>query len=129
MPWPRSGPRIADVTNTAIDLSHHSRKTGGAEVTVEDGRGAIALLNAVRSARVLNTMTEDDATKAGIEGHRSYFKLANGKIESGPAVRNGRVVSPSIHRSRQRDPGRPISMAATRSASSRHGNGRTRSTA
>ena len=34
---------IADATNTAIDLAHHSRKTGGAEVTVEDGRGAVAL--------------------------------------------------------------------------------------
>ena len=32
---------IADVTNTAIDLAHHTRKTGGAEVTVEDGRGAV----------------------------------------------------------------------------------------
>ena len=42
---------IADATNTAIDLAHHSRKTGGAEVTMEDGRGAVVLLNAVRSAR------------------------------------------------------------------------------
>ena len=57
---------IADVTNTAIDLAHHTRKTGGAEVTVEDGRGAVALLNAVRSARVLNMMTEDEAAKAGV---------------------------------------------------------------
>jgi AAA domain len=73
--------RIADVTSTAIDLSHHSRKTGGHEVTVEDGRGAIALLNAVRSARVLNTMTEDEASRAGVvNGRRSYFKLANGKL-------------------------------------------------
>ena len=47
---------IADATNTAIDLAHHSRKTGGAEVTVEDGRGAVVLLNAVRSARVLSAI-------------------------------------------------------------------------
>ena len=63
---------IADVTNTAIDLAHHTRKTGGAEVTVEDGRGAVALLNAVRPARVLNVMTEDEAAKAGVtDGRRS----------------------------------------------------------
>ena len=71
---------IADITNTAIDLAHHTRKTGGAEVTVEDGRGASALLNAVRPARVLNVMTEDEATKAGIvDGRRRYFKVADGK--------------------------------------------------
>ena len=33
---------------------------------MEDGRGAVALLNAVRPARVLNVMTEDEAAKAGV---------------------------------------------------------------
>jgi AAA domain len=75
---------IADATNTAIDLAHHSRKTGGAEVTVEDGRGAVALINACRSARVLNTMTDDEAAKAGVTGHHSYFKLTNGKLNLAP---------------------------------------------
>ena len=71
---------IADITNTAIDLAHHTRKTGGAEVTVEDGRGAVALLNAVRPARVINVMTEDEALKAGIvDGRRRYFKVTDGK--------------------------------------------------
>ena len=71
---------IADITDTAIDLAHHTRKTGGAEVTVEDGRGAVALLNAVRPARVLNVMTEDEALKAGIvDGRRRYFKVTDGK--------------------------------------------------
>ena len=51
---------------------------------MEDGRGAVALLNAVRSARVLNTMTADEATKAGVAGHRSYFKLVNGKQNLAP---------------------------------------------
>jgi hypothetical protein len=71
---------IADITNTAIDLAHHTRKTGGAEVTVEDGRGAVALLNAVRPARVLNVMTEEEATKAGIsDGRKRYFRITDGK--------------------------------------------------
>jgi hypothetical protein len=71
---------IADVTNTAIDLAHHTRKTGGAEVTVEDGRGAVALLNAVRPARVLNIMTEDEAIKGGVvDGRRRYFRVTDGK--------------------------------------------------
>lgn len=71
--------KIADQTNCAIELVHHSRKTGGAEVTVEDGRGAGALLAAVRSARVLNPMTEDEAVKAGVENRRLHFRVENGK--------------------------------------------------
>ena len=71
---------IADVTNIALDLGHHTRKTGGAEVTVEDGRGAVALLNAVRPARVLNMMTEDEAAKAGVtDGRKRYFRVTDGK--------------------------------------------------
>jgi hypothetical protein len=71
--------KIADQTNCAIELVHHSRKTFGAEVSVEDGRGAGALLAAVRSARVLNAMTEDEAAKAGVEHRRLHFRVENGK--------------------------------------------------
>jgi hypothetical protein len=76
--------RIAKITNCAIDLVHHTRKTNGAEVTVEDGRGASALIAAVRSARVLNGMTEGEANKGGVVGHRSYFKAENGKANLAP---------------------------------------------
>jgi hypothetical protein len=62
-----------------IELVHHARKTGGAEITVDDGRGGSALLAKVRSARVLNGMTESEATKVGIEKRRSIFRVENGK--------------------------------------------------
>ena len=75
---------IADETNTAIELIHHTKKTGGADATVEDGRGAVALLAAVRSAQVLNKMTPDEGTKAGVENHRQYFKVENGKANLAP---------------------------------------------
>ncbi len=58
-------PHIVEETGCAIDLNHHARKMGGGEVTVEDGRGASALLAAVRSARSVNTMTRDEADTAG----------------------------------------------------------------
>jgi hypothetical protein len=76
--------KIADETDTAIELIHHTRKTGGAEATVEDGRGAVAVLAAVRSAQVLNKMTPDEGTKAGVENHREYFKVENGKANLAP---------------------------------------------
>ena len=71
--------RIAGETNCAIELVHHSRKTNGAEVTVEDSRGGGALINATRSTRTLNVMTEQEAEKAGVERRRSYFRVDNGK--------------------------------------------------
>jgi len=71
--------KIADETDAAIELIHHTRKTGGAEATVEDGRGAVAVLAAVRSAQVLNKMTPDEGVKAGVENYREYFKVENGK--------------------------------------------------
>ena len=75
---------IADVTNCAVELVHHTRKTGGAEVTVEDGRGAGSLIAAVRSAEVLNRMTPDEAKRAGVENHREYFNRENGKANMSP---------------------------------------------
>lgn len=70
---------IADETECAIELVHHVRKTGGADVTVEDGRGAVALLAAARSARVLNAMSTDQADQAGVSPARSFFRVDNGK--------------------------------------------------
>jgi hypothetical protein len=76
---------IADVTGCAVELVHHSRKTGGTEITVEDGRGGSALLAKARSARVLNGMSEDEAARAGVEKRRAFFRVDNGKANLSPA--------------------------------------------
>lgn len=76
--------KIADDTGCAVELVHHVRKTNGAEVTVEDGRGASALLSAARSARVLNVMTEDEGARAGVEHRRLHFRVDNGKSNLAP---------------------------------------------
>lgn len=77
---------LADQTNIAIDLVSHTRKAnfGQAETTVEDGRGASALLAGVRSARVLNVMSEQQAAEWGIEERRLYFRVDNGKANLSP---------------------------------------------
>lgn len=77
---------IADVTGCAIELVHHARKTGGAEITVDDGRGGSALLAKVRSARTLNGMTKEEAARAGVENWRAYFRVQNGKANLSPPV-------------------------------------------
>ncbi len=75
---------IADVTNCAVNLVHHSRKLNGEEVTVESGRGASALLAACRSARTLNQMTKDEAAQLNVENHRLYFRVDDGKSNLQP---------------------------------------------
>ena len=77
---------IADACNCSIELSHHSRKTGGNEVTIEDMRGAVALVNAARSARVLNKMTKEEAKNAFLEEATAwrYFRIDNGKANMAP---------------------------------------------
>jgi hypothetical protein len=64
----------------AVDLAHHVRKGGSRDGhTIEDARGASALINSCRSVRVLNTMTKEEGEKAGVERHRSSFRIDNGK--------------------------------------------------
>lgn len=78
--------KIADVTNCAIEVVHHVRKSDGRDVTVEDSRGAVSLLAAARSARVLNRMSEEQATAARLPpaDRHSYFSVARGKANLSP---------------------------------------------
>jgi hypothetical protein len=78
----------AGKTNTAGEVFHHpgKPKPGQAETVVEDGRGASAILWAVRSARVLNFMTPADAEKLGMsdEERKVHIRIANGKANMAP---------------------------------------------
>jgi hypothetical protein len=71
--------KIADKTDSAIELIHHVRKLGGAEVTTESGRGAISFSDACRSVRVLNQMSENEQEQAGVECRKSFFRLGTDK--------------------------------------------------
>jgi AAA domain len=78
----------AGKTNAAGEIFHHpgKPKPGQAETAVEDGRGASAILWAVRSARVLNFMTPDEAARLGMsdDERKLYIRIANGKANMGP---------------------------------------------
>jgi hypothetical protein len=79
---------IATSTNSAGEIFHHpgKPKPGQAETTVEDARGASAIIWAVRSARVFNFMTPEEATKLGIseDNRRRHIRIANGKANMCP---------------------------------------------
>lgn len=68
--------KMADFCNMAIEIVHHTRKIqqGSTEVNVEDSRGGVALIGAVRSARALNRMTKAEGESLGIN-HIDYFKI------------------------------------------------------
>lgn len=69
---------IADKTDCAVILSHHTRKTNGLGASIEDSRGASALNYAARTRRAINTMTAAEAKAAGFadndRSRLSYFK-------------------------------------------------------
>jgi hypothetical protein len=76
--------RIANDTNCAIELAHHTRKkvSGQEDYTTADARGATAIIDAVRSARTLNGLNDGDAKRLGIDDdleRLSYFRVDKGK--------------------------------------------------
>jgi hypothetical protein len=93
---------IADVTGCDIELVHHTRKTGGAEITTEDGRGGSALLAKARSGR-------GDQPNVGKRGRPGWRRMPpqllprrQGQSQHGASLRSGRLVSPRFGRPAQR---------------------------
>lgn len=86
--------RLADRTNSAVEIVHHVRKpsTAQAETDVNDARGASALIGGVRSARVLNVMSEDIAGAAGVPSdlRLRHFSVADGKANMSPRAADAR---------------------------------------
>jgi hypothetical protein len=75
----------------AIHLWHHTRKAGGEQVTIESARGAIAFIDACRSARIMQTMTVKEyetILKAQpalqLKPPGFYFRAFNGKRNFAP---------------------------------------------
>lgn len=78
--------RLADETNTAWGLVHHTRKTNGEEVNIESVRGAGSLISAARAARVINKVSPDMAAQLGIPPHdaKGLFRVDDGKANLAP---------------------------------------------
>jgi RecA-family ATPase len=87
---------IAIACDCAIELSHHTRKPAsgenGKEFTSDDGRGSGSTRAAVRGSRVLNCMSRQEASNAGIgEEERPFFiRLDKGKANYLPPAQKAR---------------------------------------
>lgn len=79
--------RVAKAANCVIILVHHTSKAGSADVTAMSARGAVALINAVRSALVINRMDDDEANRLGIplDERRRYVRVQDDKHNRAPA--------------------------------------------
>ena len=80
------------------------------DFTVDDARGAVALIGAVRSARVLNPMSAEDAERAEIEplDRRSYFRVDDGKSNMAPPVEKAtwrRLIGVPLDNGTESEPG------------------------
>jgi hypothetical protein len=79
--------RVAGRGNCAVHLVHHTRKMGdAAEVTTESSRGGSSQTDACRVVRTVNRMTKQEATDAGVDNPRSYFRTYNDKANFAPPV-------------------------------------------
>ncbi|MBW8296180.1 AAA family ATPase [Sphingopyxis sp.] len=79
--------RVARDANCSIVLVHHASKNGSSEVTAQSSRGASALVNAARSALVVNRMDETEAQRLGImaDDRRRYIRVQDDKANRAPA--------------------------------------------
>ena len=93
---------IAEAANCAVHLWHHTRKTGGGEVTIELVRGAIAFVDACRSANVLETMTKAERQRLRIERPEFYFSRVQRQAKLCSNKRGVKLVSSHRCRDRQR---------------------------
>ena len=69
----RAWAHIANETNCAVELVHHFRKSNGGEPTVDDVRGASAIVGAARSVRILAGMSQEQSDQAGVKDRFRYF--------------------------------------------------------
>lgn len=84
--------RVAERANCSVLLVHHVRKLNGAEVEVDSIRGGGSLVAAARVAQVLATMTKDEAERAGLDTHRGYFRVEDGKANLSPPADDSKWI-------------------------------------
>jgi len=83
----RAWSQIAAQTGAAVELVHHTRKGAGNEPSVDDARGASALVNALRAVRMLVPMSEDEAAAAEVYSPERFFRVVSVKANLTTRVR------------------------------------------
>lgn len=105
--------RIASQAGCAVVLVHHSKKMAGETVTAESSRGASALVDASRGGLALNTMTDQEADRYGIDRdkRRQFFRADNAKANRAPAGVGEWFELVSVHLDNGPDGGDSVGVA------------------
>jgi hypothetical protein len=77
---------IAAEANASVHVWHHMRKGNGSDASVDSVRGASSIIDAARSVRVMEKMTEKAAEAFSVDERRRYFRSYNGKLNFAPPV-------------------------------------------
>ncbi|WP_299911600.1 AAA family ATPase [uncultured Paracoccus sp.] len=93
---------IANATGCAIELVHHVNKAAAMNTDaagIYGSRGAGALIDGIRSGRYLSRMTNDEATRLGLEAPEQYFRVESGKQNLTPLGKAAwrRMVGVPLH--------------------------------
>ena len=85
---------IADITACCPVLVHHFRKLNGEEGSIDSVRGGSAMIGAVRTARVMNVMSDAEAARLGIEeaDRRRYVRIDNAKNNLAPPAASAQWI-------------------------------------
>lgn len=76
--------RVAHLGRCAVELVHHSRKLGGEEASAESARGGSAFVDGCRGVRVINRMSDAEATKLGVPEPRRFVCMLDDKQNMAP---------------------------------------------
>ncbi|MER8567548.1 helicase RepA family protein [Mesorhizobium sp. M0924] len=78
--------RVAGRGNCSVELVHHSRKLNGDAISADSARGGSAFVDGCRAVRVINRMSDEEATRLGVdEARRFFFMLADKQNMAPPA--------------------------------------------
>lgn len=107
--------RIATAANCAVVLAHHcgKPKAPGEAVTANSSRGASSLVDAARGGLALNTMTEAEADRFGIDKgeRRRFFRADSAKANRAPADAGQWFELVSVHLENGPDGGDSVGVA------------------
>ena len=87
---------LAEHCGCCVELVHHTRKLNGVEATSDASRGASSLINAARSSRVVQRLSDEELKEVGVAGDGcTYFSVKRDKanLASSGGKENYRTVS------------------------------------
>jgi hypothetical protein len=76
--------QVSRLGDCSVNMCHHTTKVDAGTATAMSGRGGGAVVAAARSVQVLNSMSHEEAVKAGLESEVGYFSATYDNENNAP---------------------------------------------